>query len=291
MHGFLNIDKPVGPTSHDVVARVRRLAGRGVKVGHAGTLDPGARGVLPVALGDATRLIEHLADARKGYRGLARLGRSTSSDDAAGETVAEHEVPPLTPALVEAAVVPLRGDIMQVPPAVSALHVDGRRAYDLVRQGEQVALAARPAQIYRLDWAIVDARTIALEVECGKGTYIRALARDIGAALGCGGHLDALERSFVGPFQLAEAVSLDALSAEPGLLEARLLPPALALADWPAVTLDEEGTRRIGHGLPLRLPDLPGEQARAHGADGALLALLRRDGDLWRPTKVFVRNR
>src|SRR5690606_19979505 len=134
MHGFLNIDKPRGLTSHDVVARVRRLVGRGVKVGHAGTLDPGARGVLPVALGDATRLIEHLTDARKGYRGLARLGRSTDSDDADGAIVAEHAVPPLTSELVEAAVAPLRGAIMQVPPAVSALHVDGRRAYGLDRK-------------------------------------------------------------------------------------------------------------------------------------------------------------
>lgn len=291
MHGFLTIDKPAGLTSHDVVARVRRLAGRGVKVGHAGTLDPDARGVLPVALGDATRLIEHIADARKGYRGLARLGRTTSSDDAAGETLAEAPVPPLTPALVEAAAAPLRGAIMQVPPAVSALHVDGRRAYDLVRSGERVELAARPVQVYRLDWAIVDERTLALDVECGKGTYIRALARDIGAALGCGAHLDALERTFVGPFRLEEAVALDALLADPALLATHLQPPALALAGWPAAALDAEGVRRVGHGLPLSLPDLPGERAYAVGADGALLALLRRDDELWRPTKVFVRNR
>jgi len=287
MNGFLNIDKPAGPTSHDVVARVRRLAGRGVKVGHAGTLDPGARGVLPVALGHATRLVEHLADARKGYRGLARLGRTTTTDDAAGETVEERPVPPLTLALVEAAAAPLRGEILQVPPAVSALHVDGRRAYELARAGERVELAARPARIYRLDWAIVDERTVALEVECGKGTYIRALARDLGAALGCGAHLDALERTFVGPFHLDEAVALDALTADPALLTGSLLPPTAALAGWSAAALDADGLRRVSHGMPLRLDGLAGERAYAHDGEGALVALLRREGELWQPYKVF----
>ncbi len=287
MYGFLNINKPAGLTSHDVVARVRRLAGRGVKVGHAGTLDPAATGVLPVALGAATRLIEHLADARKGYRGRVRLGVTTATDDAEGEPLATRPVPALDDAAIEAAVAPLRGPIMQVPPMYSALHHEGKRLYELARAGQTVALDPRPVQIYRLDWAR-EGDDLLIEVECGKGTYIRCLARDIGAALGCGAHLAALERTFVGPFALAAAVALDALLADPALLPAALLPPEAAVAAWPVAQLDEAAARRVANGLPVALPELAGERARAHGPDGRLLALLRREGEGWRPEKVFA---
>lgn len=286
MHGFLNIDKPAGLTSHDVVARVRRLAGRGVKVGHAGTLDPAATGVLPVALGAATRLIEHLAEARKGYSGRVRLGVTTATDDAEGEALEARPVPALDDAAVEAAVAPLRGPIMQVPPMYSALHHEGKRLYELARAGRTVALEPRPVMIYRLDWAR-DGDDLLIEVECGKGTYVRCLARDIGAALGCGAHLAALRRTFVGPFALAGAVALDALLADPALLPAALLPPETAVAAWPAARLDEHAARRVAHGMPVALPGLEGERARAHGPDGRLLALLRREGEAWRPEKVF----
>lgn len=287
--GFLNINKPAGLTSHDVVARVRRVAGRGVKVGHAGTLDPAATGVLPVALGHATRLIEHLTDARKGYRGLVRLGVRTTTDDAEGEPLATSAVPPLDDAQLEAAMLPLRGEIMQVPPMYSALHHQGQRLYELARAGQTVELAPRPVTVYRLTWARAGGDDLLLTVECGKGTYIRALARDLGAALGCGAHLAALERTFVGPFRSEDALALDALLADPGLLAGALLPPETAVAHWPAAHLDAEAVRRILNGMPVQLPALAGERARAHGPTGALLALLRREGDGagWRPEKVF----
>lgn len=287
MQGFLNINKPTGLTSHDVVARVRRLAGRGVKVGHAGTLDPAATGVLPVALGGATRLIEYLTDARKGYRGLVRLGVRAATDDAEGEPLAQCVVPSLSEHEIEAVVAPLRGAIMQVPPMYAALHHEGRRLYELAREGKHVELAPRSVQIYQLTWSYAGDDALQIEVECGKGTYIRSLARDIGAALGCGAHLAALTRSFVGPFRLEAALSLEALQAEPGLLPGALLPPEIAVADWPAVQLDAETARRAINGLALSLPELPGERVRAHGPDGALLALLRRTGERWQPEKVL----
>ncbi len=286
MHGFLNINKPAGLTSHDVVARVRRLVGRGVKVGHAGTLDPAATGVLPVAIGGATRLIEHLAEARKGYLGRVRLGVTTATDDAEGEPLETRAVPELADGQIEAAIAPLRGPIMQVPPMYSALHHEGKRLYELARAGQHIELAPRPVVIYRLDWRRAGDDLI-IEVECGKGTYIRCLARDIGVALGCGAHLAALERTFVGPFGLESAVTLDALQAEPGLLATALLRPEVAVADWPVAQLDEQAARRIANGLPIELPGLAGERARAHGPEGALLALLRREGAQWRPEKVF----
>ncbi|NNJ08808.1 tRNA pseudouridine(55) synthase TruB [Chloroflexales bacterium ZM16-3] len=288
MHGFLNIDKPAGITSHDVVARVRRLAGRGVKVGHAGTLDPAATGVLPIALGHATRLIEYLGDARKGYRGLVRLGVTTSTEDAEGEVTATSPVPPLSSELIEAAVAPLRGAIMQVPPMYSALHHQGQRLYDLARAGKTVDLEARPVEIDELTWDLEGADALVIDVVCGKGTYIRSLARDIGVALGCGAHLAGLRRTFVGPFAIGEAVPLADLQAEPGRLAPALLSPEIALADWPTVDLDDEGARRVRNGLPVDLDDLAGDYVCSRDSSGALLAVLRREGGVWRPAKVFL---
>lgn len=287
MNGFLNINKPLGITSHDVVARVRRLVGKGVKVGHAGTLDPAADGVLPLALGSATRVIEYLTDARKGYRGVVQLGVCTDSDDSEGEEIARAPVPPLDAAMIEAAIAPLRGVIQQIPPAYSAIHVGGKRAYDMARIGEHVELAPRTVTIERLDVVGATETTLTIEVECSKGTYIRALARDIGANLGCGAYLAALTRTFVGAFTLTNAVELTTLQADPSLLATHLLPPEIAISDWPQVTLDAATTQRIRNGMPLTLPDQPGERVRAHTADGLLLALLAREGDQWRPTKVL----
>jgi tRNA pseudouridine55 synthase len=288
MHGFLNIDKPAGMTSHDVVARVRRIVGRGVKVGHAGTLDPAATGVLPVAIGHATRLIEYLGDVRKGYRGLVRLGAATSTDDAEGEVVATAPVPPLSPDLIEDAVAPLRGAIMQVPPMYSALHHQGQRLYDLARAGKTLELVSRPVQIDALAWELCGPDELVIRVVCGKGTYIRALARDIGAALGCGAHLAALQRTFVGPFLLADAVALADLQADPGRLPLVLAPPEIALSGWPTARLDAEGARRVRNGLPVALDGTSGEHACAYDEAGALLAVLRREGDAWHPEKVFL---
>ncbi|MFV9505117.1 MAG: tRNA pseudouridine(55) synthase TruB [Oscillochloridaceae bacterium umkhey_bin13] len=287
MIGFLNLNKPQGLTSHDVVARVRRLAGRKVKVGHAGTLDPAATGVLPVALGAATRLIEYLSEARKGYRGVVQLGVTTTTDDAEGEILVTRPVPGFADQTIETAVAALRGPIMQVPPMYAALHHEGRRLYELAREGQQLDLPARPVQIHALTWAWLGPTQLELNVVCGKGTYIRSLARDLGAALGCGAHLASLARTFVGPFALTEALPLETLMAEPDRLPQLLLPPEVALADWPVVQLDEAAATRIRHGLPIDLPELPGEQARAHDPAGALIAVLQRQGSQWRPVKVL----
>ncbi|MCU0494961.1 MAG: tRNA pseudouridine(55) synthase TruB [Chloroflexaceae bacterium] len=311
MHGFLNINKPAGMTSHDVVARLRRLAGRGVKVGHAGTLDPAATGVLPVALGHATRLIEYLTEARKGYRALVQLGSTTTTDDAEGEVLEQRPVPALDSAALEAVLSRFRGAIMQVPPMYSALHHQGKRLYELAREGKTVELEPRLVTIYSLQLAVGSWQSllssgsvlpgneaqsaicnlqsaICIDVECSKGTYIRSLARDIGVALGFGAHLAALERTFVGAFRVEESVTLAELETNPARLTERMLPPELAVADWPAVSLTEAQWGRVRNGLPLRLPALPGEQARAHGLDGRLVALLRRAGEEWKPEKVFV---
>jgi tRNA pseudouridine55 synthase len=292
MIGFLNINKPAGITSHDVVARIRRIVGRKVKVGHAGTLDPAATGVLPVALGQATRLIEYLAEARKGYRAVLHLGATTTTDDAEGELLEERPVPPLERGTIEAVLAPLRGEIMQVPPMYSALHHQGKRLYELARQGQTIERAPRAVTIDRLELLSHSATPPHLElmVECSKGTYIRALARDIGAALGCGGHLAALERTFVGTFQVEQAVALAALETGEVALSRALLPPEVAVSSWPAVTLSTTQQQRIAHGQAILLEEeTSAGRVRAHSSSGKLLALLeQRDGHYWHPTRVFA---
>lgn len=284
--GFLVIDKPAGLTSHDVVARVRRLVGRSVKVGHAGTLDPAATGVLPVAFGSATRLIDQLVDARKGYVGVVRLGVQTTTDDAEGEPLAAQPVPVLTEAEIAAMLDRFRGAILQQPPAFSALHIDGQRAYALARAGNEVTLAPRLVQIDRIELLAWTPPDLTIAVACGKGVYIRALARDIGAALGCGAHLAALQRTFVGPFRLEQSVPLAALT-DRSVLGQHLLPPETALLDWPALQLDDADARRVRHGMAIPAGEAEADRARAHDPAGHLIALLRRDGARWQPVKVF----
>jgi tRNA pseudouridine55 synthase len=287
MHGFLNIDKPAGITSHDVVARVRRLAAQR-RVGHAGTLDPAATGVLVVAIGAATRLIEYVQDqTSKRYLATARLGVTTATDDAEGAVIAESEVPPLDAARIEELLARFRGPIMQVPPMYAALHHQGRRLHELARAGITVEREARPVTIERLDLIEWASPLLTIDVLCGKGTYIRSLARDIGEALGCGAHLAALRRTAVGAFTIRDSLPLDELERAAGRVAEALLPPEVAVAEWPAVRLDEAGARRVRNGLALHSLGAAGERARAHGPDGALLALLLREGDTWRPTKVF----
>jgi len=313
MHGFLNIDKPIGMTSHDVVARVRRLA-RQKRVGHAGTLDPAATGVLVVALGSATRLIEYVQEATsKRYLATVQLGTITTTDDAEGEIVAAHPVPELGADALEPVLDGFRGPIMQVPPMYSALHHQGQRLHELARAGIVVERPARPVTIERLVLVSWQSPRLTLDITCSKGTYIRALARDLGAALGCGGHLAALRRTAVGTFVIEDATPLAALtdqaedsetgrpgekeranhrgSLSPALrvsLSYMLLPPEQAVADWPPAMLDAEAARRVRNGMPIALQQhIVGERARAHGPDGALLALLSRAGALWNPDKVF----
>ncbi len=295
MHGFLNIDKSAGMTSHDVVARIRRLSGRR-RVGHAGTLDPAATGVLVVALGGATRLIEYVQhQTLKQYRATVCLGVTTTTDDADGEVTARHPLPPLDRETVECALAPLRGTIWQTPPMYAALHHEGRRLYELARAGVTVETPARQVHIERLDLIAFDPPLLTLDVVCGSGTYIRALARDLGVALGCGAHLAALRRTAVGVFRIEDALPLSVLEAEAqthalptrDIVRRHLLPPDIAVTDWYAVQVDEASARRLQHGMPLVAPPGAAPRARAHAPDGTLLALLRLDGAYWRPIKVF----
>ena len=285
LHGFLNIDKPAGMTSHDVVAHIRRAAQQ-KRVGHAGTLDPAATGVLVVAIGNATRLIEYVQDSTsKRYLATVQLGVITTTDDAEGAVLATAAVPPLDRAALEQALESFRGEILQVPPMYSALHHQGRRLHELAREGIVVERAARPVTIERLELLDWDASCLTLDIMCSKGTYIRSLARDLGATLGCGAHLQALRRTAVGGFVIEHATPL-ALIKNVDTIMSTLAPPELAVADWPVVVLDAEAERRVRNGLAIERTG-GAERARAHGPEGDLLALLVRAGDLWRPEKVF----
>jgi tRNA pseudouridine55 synthase len=274
--GLLVVDKPAGLTSHDVVARVRRLAGTR-KVGHAGTLDPMATGVLVLGINRATRLLGHLTLSEKSYDATVRLGVATSTDDAEGEVLASVDATGLTEKDVRDALGGFVGELQQVPSTVSAVKVDGRRAYDRARAGEDVELAPRTVMIDELvvrgmaagtTWLDVD-----LSVRCSSGTYVRALARDAGRLLGVGGHLTALRRTAVGPVGLDEAAPLGALE-EAG--DVTLVPMAtIASRFFPTFTADEDQSRDVGFGRPLAV-DLPvGPPTAVLGPDGSFLALYR----------------
>jgi tRNA pseudouridine55 synthase len=283
--GLVVVDKPAGWTSHDVVARIRRLAGLR-RVGHAGTLDPMATGVLVVGLGRATRLLGHLALHDKEYAATIRLGVTTSTDDADGEVTATaggDAVAALTDAAIAEQLRRLTGEIEQVPSAVSAIKVDGRRAYARVRAGEQVDLSARPVTVTAFE--LVDRRGDELDVTvtCSTGTYIRALARDLGAALGVGAHLTALRRTRVGGFTLDHARSLDQL-------ETALDPLPLAAAVdrcFPRLDLTTEQAGRLGHGQRLRLAVPDDGPVGAFAPDGSVIALVETADGVARPVCVF----
>ncbi|MBM9461407.1 tRNA pseudouridine(55) synthase TruB [Nocardioides sp. zg-536] len=280
--GLVVIDKPAGITSHTAVARARRSLGTR-KVGHAGTLDPMATGVLVLGVERGTRLLGHLMLTEKTYSATVRLGASTTTDDAEGDVVATAGTAHLAEADVRAALEAFRGEIDQVPTAVSAIKVDGKRAYARVRAGEDVVLEPRRVTVHELeaDGFRRDGEHLDLDlrVRCSSGTYIRAIARDLGAALGVGGHLTALRRHAVGPFGLAEASSdLDDLTVLP-IAEA-------ARRSFPSLDLDEEQARDVRYGRPL---ELPLEVLTAVFApDGEFLALYRPDGATARPAAVFV---
>ncbi|MCP9891278.1 tRNA pseudouridine(55) synthase TruB [Cyanobium sp. Aljojuca 7D2] len=291
--GFLVLDKAAGLTSHACVGRVRRAYSLR-RVGHGGTLDPAVTGVLPIALGPATRLLPYL-EGDKTYRGVVQLGVRTVSDDLEGEVLARAAVPALTAADLEAALAAFRGTIQQVPPQVSAVHVDGQRAYARVRQGEQLQLAARPVIVQKLELLGWDAAAGSLEllVRCTAGTYIRALARDLGEALGCGGALARLRRTEALGFSLEQAVPLEQLDQAP--LPA-LLDPLAALAHLPRRQLDEAELeswrcgRALAAGAPLEAgQELAAEQPVAVLApDGNLAGMARSSGTgLLQPKLVF----
>lgn len=249
--GWLIVDKPAGVTSTAVVNKVKWALGA-AKAGHAGTLDPDATGVLAVALGEATKTIPYVTDALKCYRFRVVLGAATDTDDASGAVIARSDVRP-TDAQIEAALAAFRGNIMQVPPQYSAVKVDGERAYDLAREGEAMELAARPLWVERL---VVtgrpDADHVDLEMVCGKGGYVRSVARDLGAALGCLGHVQWLRREWSGPFEASQGVTLEVVEAEAKTeaLDARLLPLELGLQDLPEFEATPEGAVRLRNGNP-----------------------------------------
>ena len=274
--GLVVVDKPADWTSHDVVARMRRLAGTR-KVGHAGTLDPMATGVLVIGIGRGTRLLGHLALADKDYDATIRLGVTTTTEDAQGEVVDTRDASAVTDDAIAAAVASLVGDIEQVPSAVSAVKVDGERSYKRVRRGEDVQLAPRRVHVARFDVASRRADDVDVRVTCSTGTYVRALARDVGVKLGVGAHLTALRRTRVGGFDLGQARSLDELAED-----LRVVPLADAVAAaFPRVDVSDEEAARLTYGQRVERDDLPGEPFGVFAPDGSVVALAEgREGRL-----------
>ncbi|MDG4823653.1 tRNA pseudouridine(55) synthase TruB [Asanoa sp. WMMD1127] len=287
--GLIVVDKPGGMTSHDVVSRVRRLA-KTRRVGHGGTLDPMATGVLVIGVNKATRLLTYVIGAEKSYAATIRLGQSTVTDDAEGEVVATASAGALTDDAIHAALGEQRGEIDQVPSAVSAIKVDGQRAYKRVRGGEEVALAARRVTISRLEVLGVrrlgDVVDVDIDVTCSSGTYIRAIARDVGATLRVGGHLTALRRTAVGGFTLAEARTLEQLEAvAPDVVNLPMAEAARRFLPTRDATADE--ARTLSHGGPLVAAGIAGPYA-VLGPAGDLLAVVRERGDKAKPEIVLA---
>ncbi len=293
MDAVLNINKPSGMTSFAAVSRVRRLAcvkrsGRTGRAGHAGTLDPLADGVLLVLAGQATRIATYLEILPKRYRAVIRLGMETDSFDIMGKVVAEHAVPALGETAVRAVLAGFAGDIMQTPPMFSALKRDGQPLYKLARQGIEVERAPRPVTVYALELAAMAANSITVEVRCSKGTYIRVLAHDIGAALGCGGTVERLTRLAVGGFILEDALALDA--ATPERLQHQAWDIDRALSFLPPLTLDADQARAVRHGnsFAVNTPPENGHPLRLRH-NGQLMAIGScRGGAMIQPDVVFT---
>jgi tRNA pseudouridine55 synthase len=295
INGWVILDKPVGMTSTQAVGKVRWLF-QAQKAGHAGTLDPLATGILPIALGEATKTVPYAVDGQKSYRFTVRWGAETDTDDAEGQVVERSDAAPTRDA-IEALLPSFLGEIMQTPPAFSAIKIDGQRAYDLARQGEAVQLEARPVQIDRLELVgTPDPLTSIFEAECGRGTYVRAIARDIGRALGCFGHVIALRRTRVGPFRETQAVTLseleDAASLEDGGIELKtmLRPVESALAELLEVTVSQSDAARLARGqtVLLRGRDAPVMSGEAFAlSKGTLIALCEIERGELRPLRVF----
>ncbi|HZI10583.1 MAG TPA: tRNA pseudouridine(55) synthase TruB [Myxococcus sp.] len=290
MDGVLVIDKPTGPTSFDVVRQVRSLL-RIKKVGHTGTLDPMATGVLPLCLGEATKVAGFITEGDKAYEATVRLGAETDTQDAEGQVTARSPVPPLTPALLEATLARFRGRFDQVPPMYSAVKVGGKRLYELARAGEEVERAARHVTVYELVLRDFSADRLQLSVRCSKGFFVRTLAFDLGRALGCGAHLEALRRTASGPFALAQALPLAEVPAllKEGTLAARLVPMSDALSELPLVQVSAADAKRVSHGVPVEVP-AGGRVGRVRvlGPDGALLAVAEVTAGRLRYLRVLV---
>ncbi len=281
--GLVVVDKPAGMTSHDVIARLRPIL-RTRKVGHAGTLDPMATGVLVCGVERGTKLLGHLALDTKAYLATIRLGASTTTDDAEGKVIGTADPSAVTDAAIATGIAALTGPIDQVPSSVSAIKIDGQRAYARVRAGEQVVLAARPVTVSAFDILARRGADLDVAVTCSSGTYVRALARDLGVALGVGGHLTALRRTRVGPFTLPLARTLEQLELDPGL--SLTLNEAVAVA-FPRRDVDPSEATDLAHGRPLPAAGVEGVQG-VFAPDGHVLALVRDRDGYARPVVVLA---
>lgn len=298
-HGWLVVDKPLGVTSAQVVARVKRWFSGGrrgkqaLKIGHAGTLDPLASGILPLALGEATKTVQYVMDGRKTYRFTVTWGEERSTDDAEGEITAQSQAPHPTAEAITRLLPQFTGEILQMPPAFSAIKVAGERAYALARAGEAVALAARPVMIYSIDLEENNNDFATFRVECGKGTYVRALARDMGRALGCLGYVSVLRRLKVGKFDESHAILLDMPISLDFSSDAVHIPPpydrvvsvASSLDDIPAWTVDETIAHRIRQGQPV--PCTLPEGLRIARSPHNVVAVGEVRGNRFHATRVF----
>lgn len=287
VEGILLVDKPAGPTSHDIVARVRRLSGVR-RVGHTGTLDPLATGLLAICVGRATRLAEYLSGQSKSYEASVRLGQETTTYDAEGEIVAERQVS-VSEEELAAALDAFRGVITQLPPLYSAVKVDGKPLYRLAREGVEVERPARTVTIFELDLIGWLPPLLELRIVCSSGTYVRSLAHDLGRVLECGGHVQALRRTAVGSFEVEEAVSLETLSQED--LQDHLLPAEAAVRHLPRLSLSVEDALDLYHGREIaRQADQPeASLVCAYDSEGQFVGLVKSAGELWRPHKIFYR--
>lgn len=287
MFGLFNINKAPGPTSHDIVARVRRMVGRKVKVGHAGTLDPFAAGVLVVCVGKATRLASYVQDQPKRYLAWVTLAATSTTDDPEGEITPAGNVTEPTESQVREVLKRFVGEIQQIPPAHSAVHVNGQRAYKLARKGEKLSLTPRTVNIHSLDLLRYDFPLLEIDVRCGSGTYIRSLARDIGQALGTGGYCSKLTRTAVGCFRLENAVGVEELN-----VDRHLLPPTPAIESLPKVTIRNDDIPLLADGKIIEIenslpPNTP--QVALLDPEGQLIAIAKPLENLnqLQPTKVF----
>ena len=298
MDGILNINKPQGLTSFDIVARVKRITGER-HTGHAGTLDPLATGVLPICLGKATRVIEYLFNETKTYRAEIKLGVATDSYDSTGKVIKTADSSNVTRENLEAVLAAFRGSIMQTPPMFSAVKRQGVPLYKLARSGIEVERKSRPAQIDKLiiiDW---QSPFFSVEVVCGKGTYIRSLAQDIGQALGCGAVMNNLVRTRVGPFGLDEAITLEQLEqmVGSGYSDRYLYPPDYALQSFDAMVVNHEQQCLLAHGSPIILEAnsseiKPGAFGRVYNQEGVFVGMVEYDAanQRWQPHKVFFQS-
>ncbi len=284
--GVLVVDKPRGPTSFDVVAQLRRILGE-KRIGHTGTLDPMATGILPICVGEACKLVPFLTDCDKSYEAEVVFGVTTTTGDAEGEVTETRDASALDPARVDELARTLVGSILQRPPMYSAVRVEGKRLYELAREGKEVERVARPVEVYALRLTPIEGPRYRLEMTCGKGTYVRVIAEDLGSLLGVGAHLSALRRTRVGRFALADAVPLAAITREQPLLA---LAPAIDFL--PTLVLDEAGARRIRAGqerwlMTLAVPPAEG-RSRLLDEGGGLIGVISRAGQKIVFERVFV---